>query len=202
MAKPIAELYDIDARSDPHMAEYERARDLAQTSDWRQALQDLERLAHAGSIMSILMVSDAMLTGWSYAQDLPRAEAWYQVAVESGSARGLVGLGLTHLLMGRYSEAIQDFEAAIARGFPPAYNALAGIYFRGDGVPVDRRRALELYRKGASLGHLPAWRNLVQQSLHGRFGPFRRVVGLLTAFPMAYELVRVKAKTPYTDRLR
>jgi TPR repeat protein len=202
MAKPIAELYDIDARSDPHLAEYERARDLLQTSDWRDGLKELEGLAHRGSIMSMLLVSDAMRNGWLYHQDLPRAEAWYQVAVESGSARGLFGLGLTRLLMGRYSQAIQDLEAAIARRFPPAYNALAGIYFRGDGVPADRQKALDLYRRGAALGHLPAKRNLVQQSIHGRFGPFRRVVGILTAFPMAYELVRVKARTPYTDRLR
>jgi TPR repeat protein len=138
MAKPIAELYDIDARSDPHLAEYERARDLLQTSDWRDGLKELEGLAHRGSIMSMLLVSDAMRNGWLYHQDLPRAEAWYQVAVESGSARGLFGLGLTRLLMGRYSQAIQDLEAAIARRFPPAYNALAGIYFRGDGVPADR----------------------------------------------------------------
>lgn len=118
--------------------------------------------------MSMLLVSDAMRVGWMYDRDLPGAEAWYRVAAESGSARGFFGLGLTHLEMSRFSDVVQDLEAAIARHYPPAYNALAGMYSRGDGVPVNRQRALDLWRKGASLGHLPAKRNLVLQSLWGR----------------------------------
>lgn len=202
MAKPAAELYDVDARNDPLLAEYERARDLLQGSDWRQGLEEMEGLARRGSLMSMLLVSDAMRDGWMYDQDLPGAEAWYQVAVESGSARGLFGLGLTHLLMDRFSEAIQDLEAAIARGYPPAYNALAGIYFRGDGVPVDRQRALNLWRKGASLGHLPAKRNLVRESIHGRYGLLGRVAGWLNLLPVAFEIGTVRTTNRYTDRLR
>jgi TPR repeat protein len=202
MAKPVSELYDVDARSDPLLAGYEHARQLLQTSDWRRGLEELERLAHRGSIMSMLLVSDAMRDGWMYDQDLPGAEAWYRVAAESGSARGLFGLGLTHLLMDRFSEAIQDLEAAIVRNYPPALNALAGIYFRGDGVPVDRRRALNLWRRGASLGHLPSKRNLVQQSLPGRLGPWRFVLGVIGLLPVATELSTVKATNRYTDRLR
>jgi|GEM_PF-2810100 len=160
----------------------------------------MERLAYGGSLMSMLLVSDAMRTGWMYDQDLPGAENWYRVAVESGSARGLYGLGLTRLQMGRFSEAIQDLEAAIARGFPPAYNALAGIYFRGDGVPVDRRRALDLWLKGAALGHLPAKRNLVQQRLHGRYGFWVRVTGALNVLPIAIEIVTRTNR--HTDRMR
>ena len=137
MPKAISELFDADASNDPFLVDYERARDLLQTADWRQGLQELEGLARRGSIMSILLVADAMRDGWKYDKDLPGAEAWYRVAAESGSARGLFGRGLTHLLMDRFSEAIQDLEATIARGYPPAFNALAGVYFRGDGVPVD-----------------------------------------------------------------
>ena len=202
MAKLEAELYDVDARNDPLLAEYERARDLLQGSDWRPGLEEMERLAHRGSIMSMLLVSDAMRDGWMYDQDLPGAETWYRVAVESGSARGLYGLGLTHLLMDRFSEAIQDLEAAIARGFPPAYNALAGIYFRGDGVPVDHQRALDLWRKGGALGHLPAKRNLLQQRLHGRYGLWGRTTGWLDLLPVAFEIGTVRTKNRYTDRMR
>lgn len=198
----VSELFDIDARSDPHLAAYERARDLIQGADWREGLDEMERLAHGGSLKSMLFVSDAMRAGWMYDQDLPGAEAWYRVAVESGSARGLFGLGLTHLQMGRFSEAIEDLEAAIARGFPPAYNTLAGIYFRGDGVPVDRRRALQLWRKGAALGHLPAKRNLTHQRLHGRYGFWGRITGALAALPVAIEIAAVTTTSRDTDRMR
>ena len=202
MTKPPLELYDVDAREDPFLAEYERARDLLHGADWNQGLETLESLAHQGSLMSILLVSDAMRTGWMYDQDLPGAEAWYRVAVESGSARGLFGLALTYLQMGRFNEAIQNLEAAIARDFPPAYNALAGMYFRGDGVPVDKQRALDLWCKGAALGHLPAKRNLATQRLHGHYGFRARIAGWLGVLPVALEIVNLREVAPYTDRMR
>ena len=202
MAKPGAELFDVDACNDPLLAEHERARDLLYKSDQHAAMGELEQLANCGSIMSTLLVADALRTGWVYGQDLPGAEAWYRVAAESGSARGLCGLGLTHLQMDRFSEAIQDLEAAIARDYPPAYNDLAGIYFRGDGVPVDRQRARALWRKGASLGHLPAKQNLIQQSYWGRYGFWGRLEAVLKLLPFAIEIAKTRATNRYTDRLR
>ena len=196
------ELYDLEARRDPLFAEYERARDLLQGADWRTGLEQMERLAHQGSIMSILLVSDAMRTGWMYDQDLLGAEAWYRSAAESGSARGLYGLGLTYLLMGRFGEAIQNLEAAASRGFPSAYNALAGMHFRGDGVPTAPRRARDLWLKGAALGHLPAKRNLLQQRLRGRYGVRGRIKGILDLLPVAIEIATVTRQNRYTDRLR
>lgn len=198
----MTELFDLDAGADPLLAEYERARDLLQGSDWPRGLKAMEALAYRGSIMSILLVADAMRSGWMYEQDLPGAEAWYRVAVESGSARGLFGLGLTHLLMHRFDDAIGELETAIARNYPPAYNALAGVYFRGDGVPADRRRALELWRKGASLGHLPAKKNLVLQSVWGRFGFSERVMGILKIVAVGLEIGKARATDRCTDRLR
>ena len=55
---------------------------------------------------------------------------------------------------------------------------------------------------GASLGHLPAKRNLVQQSIRGRLGPWRVVWGMLALLPIAAEMATVKATNPYTDRFR
>lgn len=201
MTTPPADLYDVDARIDPFFAEYERARDALYGADWLEGVEEIERLAHRGSIMSILLVADAMrVGGWIYDQDLSGAEAWYRVAIDSVSARGLFGLGLTHLLMGRFTEAIGELEAA-AEVFPPAYNALAGIYFRGDGVLVNKQKARQLWLKGSALGHLPARRNLCRLRLHGRIGFRERLAGLLDVMPLAFELVEIKA-SPYTDRMR
>lgn len=201
-AQARCSLYDVDARNDPFLAEYERARDAVRGPDWERGLQELERLAHKGSLMSTLLVSDAMRTGWMYDQDLPGAEAWYQSAAASGSARGLFGLGLTYLVTDRFGEAIQSLEAAIAREFPPAYNALAGIYFRGDGVPADRSKALSLWRRGAALGHVPAKLNMTRQQIAGHYGLWGRVIGFLNILPAALGVVEAKASAPYSDRLR
>ncbi|NEX93810.1 tetratricopeptide repeat protein [Caulobacter sp. 17J65-9] len=199
--KPKVE-WDVDALEDPLLAEYERARDQLHGADWREALKELESLADRGSLMSMLLVADAAREGWKYEQDLPDAEAWYEAAVEAGSARGLFGLGRTHLAMGRFAEAIHELEAAIARGFPAAYNVLAIMYFNGEGVPVDRWRAWKLWRKGAALGHLPAKRHMVHQALHGRFGLWGRVVAIVNLLPVAIETGIVQTFTPYTDRRR
>lgn len=202
MDQPASELFDVDARNDPFLAEYEKARDLLSGSDWRQGLAQIEHLASLGSIMSILLVSDNLRNGGLYDQDLRAAEAWYQVAITYGSGRGLFGIGLTHLLMGRFDESVLNLEAAISKNYPPALNSLAGIYFRGDGVPVDIRRALALWRKGAALGHIPAKRNLIEQSLQGRLGPYRYLLGILTLVPVALEISAAKSKFQYSDRLR
>lgn len=202
MAGSSSNVFDVDAQIDPHIDGYRRAAALLHGADWQRGLEDMERLAHQGSIMSMLSVSDSMRAGWGYEQDLPGAEAWYRVAAASGSARGVFGLGLTHLLMKRFDEAIQEFETAIAQGYTPAYNSLAGMYFRGDGVATDRKRALELWRKGAQLGHLPAKRNLLTQRIEGHYGISGRLAGWLDLLPYACEFVAVRRSNSDTDRLR
>lgn len=202
MAGPLNEFYDIDARNDPFLREYEAARSLLRGSDWRKGLDDLEALAHRGSLMSMLLVADALRVGWGYDQELTEAETWYQAAVESGSARGLYGLGLAHRQMGQFSAAILDLEAAIAMDFPPAYDGLASMYFLGEGVPVDRQRALDLWNQGVALGHIGSKRSLLHHCLHGRYGFWRQVRAILNALPLAIEIVRLRNASGYTDRLR
>lgn len=125
-----------------------------------------------------------------------------KVAVDSGSPRGLLGLGRTHLQMNRFADAIQDLETAIEQGYAPAYNLLACMYFNGQGVAVDRRRARELWRKGASLGHLPSKRNLLQQSLNGRYGFRGRIEALIKFLPTVVEFAVTQVTNRHTDRLR
>lgn len=194
--------FDQESRNDPLFLEYQRARDLLKTQDWRLGLEELELLAHRGSIMSTLLVSDAMRVGWMYDQDLIGAGRWYRVAYESGSLRGLFGLGLTHLAMERYEEALEELHTATVENYAPAFNALAGMYFRGDGVEVDRKRAEQLWQEGASRGHVPARVNLVKQQMQGSYGALGRLKGAINILPTAIALVSVRSETPYTDRLR
>jgi hypothetical protein len=182
-------------RDDPYFVDFERARDLLKGSEWRRGLKELEGLAHSGSIMSMLLVSSCMLEGWGYDQDLPGAEAWYRVAAESGFARGFFGLGLTHLRMGRFSEAVEDLEVSISKGYPPAYNALAYIYWRGgDGIQIDRRRAFELWKTGSTFGHLEARKGLVMAHIQGCAGIGGRVEGYLNLLPLAVKIVKAKCE--------
>lgn len=195
------ELYDIDAQGDPYLDEYVKARDrIAAEGPW--AVKDMEALAHRGSMMSILYVSDALRAGTTYDQDLPGAERWYEVAAASGSTRGLTGLALTHLLMGKAPQAVTGLEAAIEKNYPPAMNALAGIYFRGDLGRRDKPKALALYQRGASLGHFPSKVNLVRLALHGRFGFWRRWLAIREIPSVIADHLKIQSTSPYTDRMR
>lgn len=192
LTRAMAALDEIDGRDDPYFAEFSSVRALLEGPEWRRGLEELVGLAHRGSIMSMLLVSGCMLEGWGYDQDLPGAEAWYSVAAESGSVRGYFGLGLAHQRMGRFDEAIADLEVAISMGYPPAYNALAYIYSHGNGVPIDRRRALDLWRTGSSLGHLYSKLGLIRALIHGYAGVGGRVEGWVNVIPLIVELVRAK----------
>jgi hypothetical protein len=178
----------LDPNDDPLRADFEEARMLLEGGEWRQGLDELVALAHRGSILSLLCVAACMFEGWGYDQDLPGAENWYRVADESGFVEGLFGLGLTHVEMGRFSEAAQELQQAASKGYIPAYNALAYLYSRGEGVPLDRKKAMSLWRQGASLGHLPAKRSLNVALARGFEGLRGRVDALFSLVPLAMEL--------------
>lgn len=186
----------VDGRNDPYFAEFAQARDLLLGPDWRDGLDALEALAHRGSLNSMLLVAGCMMKGWGYEQALPLAVAWYQAAVESGSTRGLHGLGLAHSRMEQYGEAIEALQAAVARSYPPAYDALAYMYAYGHGVPVDRKRALRLWREGYSLGHLMSKRGVILALARGYAGFRGRIEGWLNILPLAVEIMRARREPP------
>ena len=186
---------------DPHLDQYIEIRNELMSGTSRN-IGKMEDLAYDGSIMAILFVADAMRAGTFYDQDLKGAEKWYRSACSSGSARGQTGLGLTHLLNGEFADAISNLSAACDAEYAPAMNALAGIYFRGDGTPRDFRRALELWERAVELGHFHAQRNLIALSLRGHFGPLR----FIRAIPQAFKFIASEAprtgESRYAERYR
>lgn len=189
--------------TEPFFSDYERARDFLHTQNWDQGIEELEELAHKGSVLSMLLIADAMrVGGWIYHQDLLGAEEWYRTAIEAGSARGLYGLALTQIKMNRYDEAIENLEAACSRHYPPAYAALADMHFQGTGVKSDRRTAEQLWRKAASMGHLGSKFNLVSRQVRGSYGVSGFLEGLTKLLPTAFEITMLRSRDPYSDHLR
>jgi len=190
------DLYGEEADDDPLRAEFERARTLLEGDEWWRGLDELEALAHRGSMLSTISVASCMLEGWGYAQDLPGAEGWYGVAAESGFAAGLCGLGLTHIRMGRFSDAFEDLQQAVSRNYLPAYDALAYLYSQGLGVQKDPRKALSLWRSASSQGHLTAMRNMHWALIHGYGGLSGRIKGFWDLIPTAIEIAKARRVTP------
>lgn len=63
--------------------------------------------------------------------------------------------------------AITYRQNAAEVGNPAALNDSGQCYFRGDGVPEDWAKAVELWSKGAARGHAGAQYNLAVCYLHG-----------------------------------
>lgn len=184
------ELYGLEALDDPFREEFERARALLDGPEWERGLEELEKLAHAGSMLSTICVAGCMTKGWYDHKDLLGAEAWYRVASEAGYSAGHFGLGVTYHHMGRFAEASVEFQEAASRNYSPAYNALAHLYSRGEGVALDRRKALALWRTGASQGHQRAKVALAKALVHGYGGVRGRFEGIAHLFGLIAEVFR------------
>lgn len=178
------ELYGLQAGDDPLREEFEHARSLLDGTEWRRGLEHLQGLAHQGSMLSTICVAGCMLEGWRYDQDLLGAERWYRVAAQSGFSAGIFGLGVTYQRMGRFVEAAHELERVVSLEYRPAYNALAYLYSRGEGVPLDRHKALALWRTGASQGHKPARLALARALIRGYEGLRGRLQGMRQALQL------------------
>ncbi len=193
--------YDLDVKNDPFVGEYIAARDLT-SQDPPKYIHKLEELAYRGSILSILYVADAMRKGRVYERDLKGAEKWYSAAIDAGSVRGLHGLGLTYYNEKKYDQAIEKFQIAISRNYPPAMNSLAGMYFYGEGVARDLIAAKVLWKRGSLLGHFYSKRNYAWALMTGDYGALERPHGILLWMSAALTLLQIFMSDRYTDRMR
>jgi TPR repeat protein len=188
---------------DPFEREYETARDGLHSDTWREAVKRLEWLAESGSILSLLLIADAMRDGgWIYHRDLEGAKLWYQIGIDNGSLRALYGMGVAHNRSGDFAKALEVLEQAAARGYAPAFGALANMHYHGAGVPRDRRAAEVLWRKAASLGQLKSAMNLAACQVKGQYGLRGWLEGIVTIWPTVMAFVDERNDRPYSERLR
>ncbi|MDB5623197.1 MAG: hypothetical protein JWR39_1760 [Devosia sp.] len=80
-----------------------------------------------------------------------------QSAIENGEgdARMVFQLGRAFDAAGRYEDAISNYQAAIAMGFPLAEVALGGLYELGLGLEQNAGEAVRLYQKAFDEAKLP-----------------------------------------------
>lgn len=82
---------------------------------------------------------------------------------QAGDAAAMAEVAGTYMAMGGslaqagagddYAESLKWAQKAVDAGCPAGYWPLALAYEHGRGVQQDKRKAVELYRKGAELGH-------------------------------------------------
>ena len=73
----------------------------------------------------------------------------------------------TYLKEGDFEKAKLVYEKLADEDYPPAFTGLGAMYFNGQGVPIDKQKAIAFFQKGALGGDVVAYVNLGQSYVHG-----------------------------------
>ncbi|MFT3838856.1 MAG: tetratricopeptide repeat protein [Myxococcaceae bacterium] len=104
---------------------------------------------------------DAVLAmGWFYnhgvgvEQNDVESRRWYRLAARHGSPMAMFSLGAIAYEHGDFEEALKWLRRAVDAGHTRAHFWLGKLYWRGEGLEEDRKRAIRLFETAAE-GKLP-----------------------------------------------
>ncbi len=90
-------------------------------------------------------------------KDILKAASYIKSAANKGFAPALKAMSALPKEYTEKTEAeINELEKAVDRGDIRAIYTLANCYFKGDGVPQSKIKAVDLYTKAAKMDHLPS----------------------------------------------
>jgi TPR repeat protein len=100
---------------------------------------------------------DAVLAmGWFYLngdgveKDLEEAERWYKKSARQGDPRAMFSLGVMACDSHDYADALIWFKRAADKGHARSLFWLGKLFWRGHGVPLDKKKAMSFFQQGAS----------------------------------------------------
>ena len=95
---------------------------------------------------------------------------WLEAAANKGHVKAQLYLGILLIMEGQAQYAFKWLQKAAEQGHPDAQNGLAGMFYRGEGVWQDNKKAFEHYKKAAEQGHITAQTILGIMLLEGEGG--------------------------------
>jgi uncharacterized protein len=100
---------------------------------------------------------DAVLAmGWFYLngvgveQDSERAQRWYRKLARQGDSRAMFSLGQMAYDERDYVDALMWFRRAADKGHARSLFWIGKLFWRGQGVPEDRKQARALFQKAGT----------------------------------------------------
>lgn len=185
---------------EPDAAAVERAAKL----EFKDAVATYKLLANRGSILSMANL------GHRYEHrgiedggpDFTEAEAWYQKAVDCGSAVSTLPFGYFYLRKKDYTNAIRVFSIGADRGYAPSTVRLAYFYANGIGVDRDLPWAENLLRRAAKLKNIWAKIGLAEMYMKTE-GNYLKVARGLCLIGVAAVQFRLERRfNPDSERLK
>ncbi|MBR4881215.1 MAG: sel1 repeat family protein, partial [Clostridia bacterium] len=126
--------------------------------NFAKAMEYWDKGAKLGNSVCEYQLAMVYLNGIAgIAKDIVKASAYIKSAASKGFAPAQKALSV---LPKEYTEKtdaeITELEKAINEGDVKALYTLANCYFKGDGVPQSKSKAIDLYTEAAKNGHLPS----------------------------------------------
>ena len=118
--------------------------------DDAHAFQLCEQAAAGGYRDAVLAMGWHYLNGVGVAPNAEEAERWYQRSARQREPRAMFSLGQIAYAGGRPEVAMTWFQRAAGDGHARSFYWMAKLYWRGDGVDPDRRKAEALIQQAAA----------------------------------------------------
>lgn len=127
--------------------------------------------AESGMHDAVLAMGWFYLNGFGVEKDLEQARRWYRKSARQGEPRAMFSLGQMAYDDRDYVDAEMWFRRAVERDHARSLFWLGKLYWKGKGVPQDRKQAIMLFQKAASNKVPVAHRALRFLSRHRRANP-------------------------------
>lgn len=105
--------------------------------------------AHAGHGDALLAMGWFLLNGVGVERDADRAKKWYRESARRGEPRAMFSLGQIAYNERDFSDALRWFHRASDAGHCRSLYWLGKLFWRGQGVEQDKRRAKEFFHGAA-----------------------------------------------------
>jgi tetratricopeptide (TPR) repeat protein len=184
--KVILEDDEIMAR-EPDLVRLRQAYALLQT-DSSHAIEELQKMASAGSVMSALYLSECF--GKEPYIDLKKAEKWLKMAYGQGSARGLFCLAAHYVKIENYAEAEKIYLDGVEKNDGPSIYYLAKLYLKTNRYSIASPEVKNLFERAAALGQAKAMRDVWLLYIKGAFGIWNIPKGVFLLISYIFRVFR------------
>lgn len=117
--------------------------------DEKRSFDANAQAASAGFRDAVLAMGWYYLNGVGVPKDVDEAKRWYRKSVRQKEPRAMFSLGQIAYEEGNFEEAREWFQSAKEKGHARSTYWIAKLYWRGQGVPQDRRTAEVLIQEAA-----------------------------------------------------
>jgi uncharacterized protein len=106
--------------------------------------------AEAGMRDAVLAMGWFYLNGVGVERNLELAERWYRKSARQGEAKAMFSLGQMAYDERDYADALVWFRRAADKGHARSLFWIGKLFWRGNGVPTDRKQAMTLLQRAAA----------------------------------------------------